>query len=587
MPKVTKSKKSSKASAQFAREVIYEEVSSSICMEAQQTAITAQECKDLLGWQEETDEVKFANEYLLKDLHGCKIRCANNVTNRPLYKAILDTLQQEHLRKRWQFNGEPIIIGKTGLVLNGQHTMISLILAAQAWSLNKEKWEDYWTTEPTMDKLIVSGVDESDDTVNTMDTCKPRSLADVIYRSEFFSSMKTNDRRACSKITDYAIKLLWHRTGACLDAFAPRRTHAESLDFINRHPKLLACVKHVYEENGDDNKIGRYLSPGNASGLLFLMGCSASERKVYCSASVPSEDSLDWSNWDKACDFWVVLASCDKKTCAIRTATSKMTEDSGGLSNAEKCAIIVQAWNAYVNDKPITEETLKLDYLVDQDTLVKQLVEHPNVGGIDLGNPKEADENTIVAPDPTEAEIASASSKLRKKKQDNPKPTSPLKKTSKKMPLPSRAGDEWAVGDTAWVFAQDGEHYLGTIVTEPWQDYSGSILTEVESTDGLWEVNTNELSLEKPAAVAPKPAVVMPKSPAPTKHAKNATKSSKTAKGFKCGHLVWVDHKEPWQGHIKEIEGNNAKLLVGQGFQGAGNLMAARVAELSYDFPSK
>lgn len=563
--KKVKSKNSAKLDQTF-REIVYPEVVANVCQG--DTAISVSDCKQLLGWEEE-GETKFGSEYLLKDNYGNKIRCSNNVTNRPLYRAVLDGLVQEHLRRRWKFNGEPIIIGETGLILNGQHTMISLILAAQTWEQEKEKWQEYWTTEPTMEKMVISGISESDDTVNTMDTCKPRSLADVIYRSEFFATLPTSDRKQCSRITDYAIKLMWYRTGACLDAWAPRRTHSESLDFMNRHPKLLACVKHIFEENGDENKIGAYLPPGNAAGLLYLMGCSASDAEPYRLAANPSEDSLNWDNWGKACDFWVMLAGADKSMGAIRDTLAYMNEErEGGSSPAEKWAVIAQAWNTFIEGNPITKDDLILEYDTDPETLTKQLVEHPTVGGIDLGNPKEIDEEKIIAADPSEKEIQEAAAKIHKIK-------APAKeKKTKKALVPSKAGEEWTIGDTAWVYDKDGEHFLATIIDESYQnEASGEMLVMVQTAnDDEWEVALEELSLEKPKAVQPK--LTMPKAPAPAKHKKGK------AKGFEVGQIAWVDDKEPWKGRIMEILGKNAKLKIAQGFQGAGNIIAVKLTDL-------
>ncbi len=208
------------------------------------SAITLQKAKDLLGWEEE-EGIPYKKDFLLKDFHGTKIRCFNNVTNRPLYKPNLENLKQEILRNRWQLNGEPIIVGKTGLILNGQHSLLSFIAAVQEWTKDKDKWP-LTTEEPTLDKLIVFGIDESDAVINTMDTCKPRSLADVIYRSEFFAGTNQAERNKLSKITDYAIKLIWDRTGVS-NAFGLRNTHSESLDFLQRHPKLIDCFKHIFQ----------------------------------------------------------------------------------------------------------------------------------------------------------------------------------------------------------------------------------------------------------------------------------------------------------------------------------------------------
>lgn len=369
------------------RVVMYEKVKVSV--NDASDPITPAAAKRLLGWITESEGLPLKDDFLLKDGKGLRVKCTNNVTNRPLYMAIVITLVQEILNRKWRLNGESIIIGKTGLVLNGQHTLIALVLAAQEWEEHPGKWKDYWQTEPTIEKLVVFGIDEGDATVNTMDTCKPRTLSDVIYRSVFFAKMKGKDRRYAARYTEHAVKLLWFRTGAKHDAYAPLRTHAESLDFIARHPKLLQCVKHIHEENGD-GKIAKYLSPGYAAGLLYLMGSAATDResedkKGYSQVDHPSEKQIDWTLWDKAEEFWTLLAAGDKKFNPIRESLGAVLEDGSGSVNV-RMAILVKAWNAYAKEGSISDDDVELEFTTDGDG-IKTLAETPITGGIDLGVP--------------------------------------------------------------------------------------------------------------------------------------------------------------------------------------------------------
>src|SRR5690606_21493596 len=161
------------------REVIYPEVELNLC--AGEESLTAEQAKALLGWQEESENIKLrSNEFvpLIKNHLGIKVRLNHNLTNRPLYSGIVDKLMQEILNGNWRFNGEPIIVGNTGMILDGQHTLISLILAAAKWHEKSGQYKDKWKTEPTIDKLIVYGVSEEDSVVNTINTGKERSFYD-------------------------------------------------------------------------------------------------------------------------------------------------------------------------------------------------------------------------------------------------------------------------------------------------------------------------------------------------------------------------------------------------------------------------
>jgi len=379
MPAVPGKKKTkTKLKRPKARKVLHS-VLTTHCWDGE-SAIGIEKAKSIMGWTVEGKGEDFKSDFLLKDLEGNKVRCLNNIINRPLYMSTVLTLMQEILRGKWKLNGESRILGVTGLVLNGQHTFIALILASQDVQLNPDKWEHWQDEEPFIETTLVTGVEETDEVINTMDTCKPRSLADVIYRSSFFAEVGSVNRKKVSKICDAAVKMMWSRTGAKQNAFAPIRTHAESLDFLARHPKLLECVNHIFEENGKENRVGGYLTLGYCSALMYLMGSSTSSSRKYQKET--DERSLDWKNFNVACEFWSMIAASDKRTEALRLALVVVLDESG--SPSERIALIVKAWIAFVNKKSITSATLKLKYKeVDGWNI---LAETPVVGGVDVGD---------------------------------------------------------------------------------------------------------------------------------------------------------------------------------------------------------
>lgn len=471
--KPTSNKKAAtpKKASNSTRDVLYLEPKSLLC--TGEDAITVARAKELLGWQEEGEKDKFGAKFLLKDLHGKKIRCNFNVTNRPIYPSVIKTLMQEHLRKRWRLNGEPIIVGRTGLILNGQHTLISLVLASQEWHSNKEKWLEYWDEEPVMEKLIVTGIDEDDETVNTMDTCKPRSLSDVIYRSEFFKDKTQRDRNTAAKLCDNAIKMLWFRTGASKNTVAPLRTHSEAVGFLKRHLKLVECVNFIQDENDGEKSISQYLTPGYAAAMLYLMGSGSSEPTDYVNSDNPNESLLDWTLWDKATDFMVLLSGKSDDIRAFRQAHLKLVKMHEGTPTvAESLALVSKAWRCYSEGKKLTSKLLSLKYQENEG--IQVLVECPTVGGIDIGDPSEID---TVAQKPDAVE-------------EKPNKNSAPKRASK-------AGDDWAVNDKAWAF-EDEETYFGTIV-ESWETSDGSKMVMLRDDAGKdWEIAASKLYASKP-----------------------------------------------------------------------------------------
>jgi hypothetical protein len=410
--------------------------------EAALAAQVEQERKDyeaaLAAWNE-ANEGKA--EPILTDRCGVLIRCTKNVTNRPLYLAKVEELAQEMLNKRWVFNGEPIIIGKTGLVLNGQHQLIALCLAEQDRAgpqdgeeftigndkarHNAEHWQGKWDGPVTIEKVVVFGVDESDRVVNTMDTCKPRSLADVLYRSKFFVHLRHNGRKVVARALEYCLKQVWARVGGA-DPYAHRRTHAEALDFVLKHPTLLDCVNHIFQldsgkkagKKADTEAPGsiskNYLTAGYASAMCYLMSASASDYSEYHrkrqEGEAREEGLLDFSAKPTAFQFWADLQRGEPNMRAAlghcrRPAQEGLegglifgSREVGGVGTvAERIAVICNAWNMYVEGHDFNLDGDALDRLVpadmyqevkmSDDSIGYALAYMPTVGGIDIGDP--------------------------------------------------------------------------------------------------------------------------------------------------------------------------------------------------------
>jgi len=554
-PKAKAKKESKKATKKSVeqREVRYETVTSDVC--EGDAALTIDDAKELLGWEEEGTE-KFGSDYLLLDLEGKKIRCTKNIGNRPFKPPLTRRWQSEILAGHWQLNGEPILIGRTEILISGQHRLVGLVLAVQEWRKDKDRWPA-WKSEPVLQTVVTSGIDESDAVVNTIDTGERRDLSDVIYRSPYFADLNPSDRKRCAKYAQSTCKFFKTRVGSDLNAFCPNWSHADYLDLLDRHPRLLAAVRHVTEENGDDGKISKYLSPGYAAGFMYLMGCSTSDGSKegdYRSAAAPEEKLLDFARWDQAQTFIVLIAGNAKELQGYRDAWAAMIE-ANRISSADRWALLATAWNLYVEKEDITLESLALEYDADEDGY-ETLSYTPTVGGIDLGDVEEIDEEELVlangkTEDPTPEEIH-----VRKEKEA----------VGKKLPIPtlrpSKSGKSWAIDDVAWVKDPDGEHYLARLISDPWKvENSDRILVDVKTAAGKeWEVDTTDLFLMKPNDG--KESVL----PSKNKGEKVST--------WKVGQIVWVREKggEDWQGKIIELSKNSAKLKIQTGYQGAGNI---------------
>lgn len=433
-PEVTEEKKLAKKAKKkkpVEREVVHEKVTTKIC--AGDNALTVTQANKLLGSREAQD----GEEYLFTLPDGKKIACDNNTSNRAFVLSNCLALKQEILRNHWEINGESIIIGKTGLILNGQHRLVALILAEADYTAAEGEGFEI-DKVPTLDTLLAFGVSEEDAVVNTIDTGKTRSLADALYRSPFFSGMNCKERKVASSVAEAAVKVCWRRTAAA-GSQEIKQTHSESLDFLDRHLKLTRAVQHIVEENGDKGQIAKYLRPGQASALLYLMGTSATDPEKYRAAEHPSEKQLDFDLWDKAEDFWVKLAAGDKAFAAVRESLKDMIE-SGDDSVEERQAMLIKAWGRYSLDESITPKSISLSYTEEENedgTILRLLNESPTLGGIDLGNKPNLEEVDL------EIEVAKAS-----------KP----KKTSGKESLPAEVEYKCRGVD------KDGNEFFGQLL---------------------------------------------------------------------------------------------------------------------------
>lgn len=378
-------KKKSKAPVQkeAPREVVHPDVAVQI-FGGKKPPMTREQNRKLLGWQVPPDGAKEGIERVGTE----KVWLTKNRDNRPFNLAWIEMLKQEILTRKWRLNCDPIKVGESDNLIDGQHRCIAFELACQEYEKHPGKWKDYWQQEPTLDTLVVFGVLEDDETVNTIDFVRPRSLADVIYRSECFRDMKRKDRMKCARMTGDAVKFLWLRTGASHLAFSPRRTHSESMDFIERHPKILSAVKHIFEENGKD-KIQKFINCGYAAGLMYLFGASSTERESddgrgYSQLDVPTETAINFEQWDKAEEFFVMLAQRDKSVHAlIELLGREYEEDEESWVMAERIGLAIKSWLQFADGKPITAKSIELAYETDGDGF-EYLAESPTCGGIDL-----------------------------------------------------------------------------------------------------------------------------------------------------------------------------------------------------------
>lgn len=330
--------------------------------------LTVEECKELIGWEEEPADKDWGDDFALKDLYKRKIRLTNNPSNRPFRRPLADRYANEHLRGEWALNLETIVADKFGFITQGQHRLVGLILGEQLRQLDPERWGK---SPLVYETLVGFGVDAAK-TANTYDLGAKRSLDDVIYRHERFDK-KTTDKqqRMISKTLAVAIRLVWLRSGGKQVSFAPHFPHSEALEFYKEHPGILDAVQDIVatdtsEEYAGGGCISSQLSLGYASALHYLMS--------------------DAESREKSLEFWQQFASGEGLTkgspiLALKQFLNK-TDAGSGAKRDQIIGAVIKTWLLWVVGKTGGVKDIKIGHSRKADQR-GVLTEFPRIGGLD------------------------------------------------------------------------------------------------------------------------------------------------------------------------------------------------------------
>jgi len=232
---------------------------------------------------------------------------------------------------------------------------------------------------------------------------------------------------------------------------------------------LLTSVLFAVEEDGgtgaDGKRISSEVSLAYAAGLHYLMSTAKTNPSGYEELGEINEILRD-----KADEFWAAFASgADLKTGSPILACKailKRVDSSGAAGRDEICGTIIKSFNLWLDGQTTKKSSdVKVKRTKDKDSGKIVLSEIPRLGGLDS-------ERTVEEEPPVEDSKPKASSKG------------------------SKAGNDWMVGDTAWVKDPDGDPWFGTVVEVHPEGKTG-IIEEVE-TGKPWEIDLGLLVLNKP-----------------------------------------------------------------------------------------
>lgn len=330
------------------------------------SALNMAQAKELLGWTEETPEENWGKDFHVLDSFGKKIRLKNNPNNRPIKKPLYTRYKLVFLNRNFELNGEPVIVNRLAQINDGQHRLIGFVLAEQERGIDQRK---YGAQELSYSTIVVYGISEKKEVVDKTNTGKARSLGDVFYRREKFSSSLSDKdiRRICNTLGE-AVRLVWLRSGGQKVSGSPRFEHDVATAFRDSHPDIRKSVEYMVELNngdGNENLIASLVSLGTSSAMHYLMA----------DVSKPKADL-----------FWELMASgigleSGSPILALRKYLTSIDASSGPQRDAI-IGSIVKAWLAYISDTSLTVAKVKVKRTKDDAGKFK-FAEFPRIGGID------------------------------------------------------------------------------------------------------------------------------------------------------------------------------------------------------------
>lgn len=436
MPAAKKPTKKPKAKAKKPeRSVMFPEVTSMVLQGDK--ALSLEDAFEILGWTEEPEGKDWGNDHcdVVSKMYGKRVRLLNNLINRPIDKGTVERYVQDILNGNWKLNGESIVRGCTGQVMSGQHRLIAMVLAEKERLENVQHWGKKHPDPIKLETVLVCGVEESDDVFRTLNTGKPASVADTLFRSTLLSRFPYAKRRPLSRVLDRAIAVCWHRLGYDCDQWADLRTNTEAQEFLEAHPGLLNCAEFLDTENSD-SAISEVIPLGTATAFMYLMAARDTDFDLYHEKRFlgkASEKTLDMANFENAQKFWMGIASKQGTYEVVRDKIAKYNKDELGADVRQ--AVICLAWDLLMKGEEITSKGLTVKLTPAEEGKRRYVAENYTLGGVDRGDPVDPEETEeVVEEQPIEEQIVEDTSEDLGKAPDDgtEKPKGKAKKTKPK-----------------------------------------------------------------------------------------------------------------------------------------------------------
>lgn len=232
-----------------------------------------------------------------------------NHRNRPVSERTVNRYAQEMKAGRWKLNGEAIIFGKSGNLLNGQHRLKACVQSGR----------DFQT-------VITYGVEDS--TFDTLDDVHPRKLSDVLSingerNASFLSS-------GLSFVYQYATGQIISRGGGSTKNIATKQLLEKML--VN-HPRIRDSARYYKVLRSRPG--GVLLPPALCVGLHYIFTMVEEDKAHIFFEQFQSGILLDVGN--------PIYLLRQRLIAGGRETSSKIRTEA-------QYAYTVMAWNAFVGD---------------------------------------------------------------------------------------------------------------------------------------------------------------------------------------------------------------------------------------------
>lgn len=242
---------------------------------------------------------------------------SGNIKNRPLNNRTVADYADQMRSGKWKLNGEPIIVGRSGTLLDGQHRLQAVVAA-----------------QTSVPMLVIYNIDDSSFT--TINTGRIRTAGDI-----FAIDGIGNSTKKAASITAYFNMLRnsvtpnnMLNTRSLRDI---RVSKADILDFYHKHTELVDTLVALAQRC--DKKLR----------LLSQSQIVAYSLYLVLNKNHPVETVMNFFD-----QLHQVTKETNSTLAQLRVILIKHNMKQVIISNDAKHAYIVHAWNAFIKGKELS-----------------------------------------------------------------------------------------------------------------------------------------------------------------------------------------------------------------------------------------